>query len=286
MSIKLCQDKVNRINREIADIDKKIGQYNKDVVSKNSRILQINKSMKNVSLTTLKSRLNQIEHLNKDVLRIQGKIADLQKKLGVRRNDLVKANVQLQKELDKETKKQVSIQNKLYESQQTKIQELTSLLETVILEQTGGSNLYNDIVNDVIEYDVFISHASEDKLSYVNDLVKELEDRGFSVWYDKESVVWGDSIRSRIDNGLKRSKFGIVILSESYFQKYWTQYELDGLFNKETQNGKVILPIWHNVTYEQVANYSYSLAGRDALNTDKYKPKDVADALESLIDCQ
>lgn len=92
------------------------------------------------------------------------------------------------------------------------------------------------------EYDVFISHATEDKESFANELYRILtEEYGFKVWYDAVAMKWGDSLRTQIDNGLKTSKFGIVILSKHYISKGWTKYELDGLFQREMSEGKTIL---------------------------------------------
>lgn len=74
-------------------------------------------------------------------------------------------------------------------------------------------------------------------------------------------------MRRSIDKGLKSSRFGIVILSQSFFSKNWPQYELDGLVTKEMEGIKVILPIWHNVTHADVKKYSLSLADKFAITT-------------------
>src|SRR5699024_7558168 len=88
------------------------------------------------------------------------------------------------------------------------------------------------IINDrrryeMDSYDVFISHASEDKDSFVRPLAEELEKVGIKVWYDEFTLTWGDRIRDSIDNGLANSKFGIAIISKPYLKKYWAQYEFD-----------------------------------------------------------
>jgi len=90
-------------------------------------------------------------------------------------------------------------------------------------------------------------------------------------------------LRASIDAGLRQSRLGIVIISRYYIKKGWTQYELDGLFQKEMTCGKVILPIWHNITKEEVQNFSPSLAGRKALNTSMYTPREIADELVELF---
>jgi hypothetical protein len=117
------------------------------------------------------------------------------------------------------------------------------------------------------EWDVFISHASEDKDSFVHPLAEELSRHGVRVWYDKFTLRLGDSLRERIDYGLRFSRFGVVVLSPHFFKKDWPQKELDGLVALEVGGRKVILPVWHNVTQPDVARYSPTLAGRVAVSS-------------------
>jgi hypothetical protein len=114
------------------------------------------------------------------------------------------------------------------------------------------------------EWDVFISHASEDKMAFVQPLAEALRRIGLRVWYDKWALTVGDRLLQRIDEGLARSRFGIVILSRAFFTKNWPQHELDGLVSFEISERKVILPVWHGVTQSDVAQYSPILAGRFA----------------------
>ena len=82
------------------------------------------------------------------------------------------------------------------------------------------------------EYDVFISHASEDKDAVVRPLAHALSDGGLRVWYDEFELRIGDSLRRKIDLGLAKSRFGVVVFSRSFFGKGWTNYELDGLVTR------------------------------------------------------
>ena len=107
-----------------------------------------------------------------------------------------------------------------------------------------------------------------------------IEEYNIKVWYDEFSIKWGDSLRKSIDKGLKSSKFGIVVISKSFIKKGWTNYELDGLFQKEMTYGKTILPIWHDITKDEVQDFSPSLAGRKALNTSMYTIKEIAEELK------
>ena len=58
------------------------------------------------------------------------------------------------------------------------------------------------------EYDVFISHAYEDKESFVRRLTQALAERDLRVWYDEFELHVGDSLRRKIDAGLANSRFG------------------------------------------------------------------------------
>jgi hypothetical protein len=114
-------------------------------------------------------------------------------------------------------------------------------------------------------YDLFICHASEDKENFVRPLAELLQKENVEVWYDEFSLKLGDSIRRSIDKGLSQSRFGVVVISPSFLKKEWTQYELDGLTEKEISGKeKVILPIWHDIDYKEVLNYSPSLANKKA----------------------
>lgn len=116
-------------------------------------------------------------------------------------------------------------------------------------------------------WDLFICHASEDKDAVARPLAEQLQELGLEVWYDEFSLFLGDSLRQKIDVGLAKSKFGIVILSPDFFKKDWPQIELDGLLAREIDGAKVILPVWHNIERNEVNEYSPILAGRVAAKT-------------------
>jgi hypothetical protein len=118
-------------------------------------------------------------------------------------------------------------------------------------------------------WDVFISHASEDKDDIARPLAQALRDNGYRVWYDEFALTVGDSLRKSIDHGLAQSEFGVVILSKKFFAKHWPEQELNGLASKEVEGTKVILPVWHRVTAEEVHNFSPMLADRLGVTTDK-----------------
>ena len=117
-------------------------------------------------------------------------------------------------------------------------------------------------------FDVFISHASEDKESIVRRLFTLLVGYGYRVWYDEFSLSLGDSLRRSIDSGLVQSRFGAVVLSHHFFRKNWPQYELDSLNAISIATGeKRMLPIWHEITYREMVRYSPYLADKVSIQS-------------------
>lgn len=118
------------------------------------------------------------------------------------------------------------------------------------------------------EQPLFICHASEDKDDIARPLARALRRTGLNVWFDEYTLRPGDSIRQRIEEGLRTCKFGLVIISHNFFAKRWTQTELDGLFVRHhLGDRKIIIPLWHNVHAEQVAAHYPTLAGILAIPT-------------------
>ncbi len=130
--------------------------------------------------------------------------------------------------------------------------------------------------NFKVEYDVFICHASEDKKSFVEPLVGKLRDSNLKVWYDGFELKLGDNLREKIDYGLANSRYGVVILSKSFFKKEWPKTELDALVARQNNVGKkVILPVWHEVEAEEVGKFSPILASKLAARS--------SDGIDALV---
>lgn len=117
--------------------------------------------------------------------------------------------------------------------------------------------------NENATYDIFISHASEDKDAIARPLYNALIEKDISVWFDEAVLRLGDSLRRKIDEGLIKCRYGVVILSPNFLSKEWPQRELDGLVARETASGKkAILPIWHEIDRDTLLRFSPTLADR------------------------
>lgn len=114
-------------------------------------------------------------------------------------------------------------------------------------------------------------------------MANALTDLGFQIWYDEFTLRVGDSLRKSIDKGLANSRFGIVVLSPDFFAKRWTEYELNGLVAKEMSEDKVVLPIWHRVSKDDVLKYSPTLADKIGLSTAIFTINELADNLAEVL---
>lgn len=131
--------------------------------------------------------------------------------------------------------------------------------------------------------DIFISHATEDKRAVARPLARALEGLGITVWFDEFELGIGDSLRRRIDDGIARSRFGLVILSTSFFDKGWPEYELNGLVAQANNNQKPLMVIWHGISKEDVIARNPSLADIVARSTSSRSIAEIAQEIASVI---
>lgn len=273
------QRTVNSLDKEIADLEKKKAAKDKEVANLQGKINSLKKSItSHTSQSTLNSKMRQIASCESDQAKKSNDSAELGKKIAEKRKKRADAYLKLQKEQQKEQRKQDDINRKVQASYEAQIERLQQQL------LQSPATIANETLSDE-EYDVFVSHAYEDKESFVDDFVEALRNQGLKVWYDTDKLKWGDSMREKIDKGLAKSRYGVVVLSPNYIaeHKYWTKAELNGLFQVETVNGKTILPIWHNLTKKQVVEYSPIIADRKAMTTALMTPQEIAEALKELF---
>lgn len=134
------------------------------------------------------------------------------------------------------------------------------------------------------KWKAFISHASEDKEFFVRELYHNLSNLGLRIWYDEFTLKVGDSLSRSIDNGLKNSEYGIVILSKAFLNKNWTDYEYRSLLSREINNKPIILPIWYETTKDEVAVYSLYLADKFAISANSDNINEVTLKLVEVLD--
>jgi hypothetical protein len=132
-------------------------------------------------------------------------------------------------------------------------------------------------------WDVFISHASEDKTTVARPLRDALTRLGITVWLDEAQVRIGHSLRRKIDDGIRSSRFGVVVLSEAFFHKGWTNHELDGLVTRTVAGEQSLLPIWHDLSADKVRAFSPSLADKVAMSTETFTIEEIAEQIAEVV---
>jgi hypothetical protein len=264
---------INSIEKRIQQIDDNINRKSKDannILQKISREKDLNRIVKHQKDLTRKNE--EITRLEKDKSTKTKSLSDKQTKKYQLQIKLNKAEQLERDKVKKEQKEILSIQQQI--TQEMEKQKNVSFQE---LKNFTPQPSLNTI------YDVFVSHASEDKEDFVRDFVDCLQEYGLKVWYDDFTLEIGDSLRRSIDSGLKNSRYGIVVLSESFFNKEWPQRELDGLFAREIYGEKVILPIWHKISKNEVLKYSPTIADLVAINTSNFTIEEIAKKISELV---
>jgi len=132
-------------------------------------------------------------------------------------------------------------------------------------------------------WDIFMSHADLDRL-YARDLVKALRADEVTVWFDEDSVAWGESLARGMKKGILHSRYAIVVLSKAYLaERKWTEHEFEGFLAREKLNERIILPIWHCVTHEDIVRYDAPLSLRKAKISETDGIADIAASVLALL---
>ena len=139
------------------------------------------------------------------------------------------------------------------------------------------------LTRDAFEYDVFLSHASEDKDEVARPLAVALRQRGLRVWYDETEMKIGDDLVEKINAGIANSRFGILVLSKTFFAKSWTEWELNILENLAVTENRVNFPIWHSITLGEVRRLRPSLARAVARSTATHTIDQIADEIAQIV---
>jgi hypothetical protein len=93
-------------------------------------------------------------------------------------------------------------------------------------------------------WDVFICHASDDKENVVEPIFHHLDSAGIRCWYDRGEIMWGDSVVGKINEGLRSSRFVIVVVSPALLKKAWATREMNAALSQEIDSGETrVLPL-------------------------------------------
>lgn len=134
-------------------------------------------------------------------------------------------------------------------------------------------------------WDIFISHAGPDKERYVRPLEAELTKKRLACWLDEQTLDTGEVLAQRINEGLSKSRFGLVCLSETFLGRRWPEEELFALLSRQNLTGfKCVLPLILNARDSVLAAYPL-LASRIYLDF-AIGPQAIAERVVQLDDRQ
>lgn len=270
---------LEQINQDLAKANRDLAESVKRSAKEDESITRIKKSIaKNTSLSSLQSKNHQIGTHSREIAKQAKKQVELQKKIATLTSKKAEAEKKLRNE---ELKINQELSNEVVVIKQLN-QELIAQVERERQEKLEILQKKAEILASLDnEFDVFISHASEDKEDFVEPLYKILAEYGISIFYDKDSIDWGDSIPTKIDKGILHSKICLLIISPNFIRKKWTQREKDAFI---ALDDKKILPIWHKVSKDEVQKFSPTIAALKALNTVDYTLEEIAAKLQHALD--
>lgn len=126
-------------------------------------------------------------------------------------------------------------------------------------------------------YDVFISHANKDKSDYVDALYLAIRKLGVNIFYDTEVLSWGDNWKQAILDGTESSEFAIIVISDNFFDREWTERELSEFLKRQNASGqKIVLPLLHNISLDMLKAQYPTLGDIQVITTERYSKEEVA----------
>ncbi|MGU1062633.1 toll/interleukin-1 receptor domain-containing protein [Pseudomonas aeruginosa] len=132
---------------------------------------------------------------------------------------------------------------------------------------------------DTREYDSFLSYARIDGAQVANELRGCLEELGVAVWFDEVAIVPGRSQSLQMDAGLRKARTGIALLTPAYLTgRFWTERELGVLLSKST-----LIPVLHNVTFDNVKEYSSFLPDLAGFTTEHNSVSEIAEKIAAAV---
>ncbi len=126
------------------------------------------------------------------------------------------------------------------------------------------------------EYDVFISHASKDKSIFVEELYKTISKLGVNIFYDKQEISWGDNWKKCIIDGTAKSEFAIIVISQNFFDREWTERELSEFLKQQNSaHQKKVLPLLFGISRQEMVSHYPDLEGIQYLSCDEYSVEEI-----------
>ncbi len=105
------------------------------------------------------------------------------------------------------------------------------------------SKFVREMVFGAADFDIFISHASEDKVEIARPIFAACEKLGLKAFLDEEHIGWGQSFTKKINTALGAARTILVVVSSSSVSKEWPLAEINTALGLEVDGQKTVIPV-------------------------------------------
>lgn len=264
------------INKE-SDLSRKLVLIRRKRDNEAKRVTMISKKRK-----VSNSDLQRLKRHQSNLLKYEKEMTKLLESTRKNNKDITK----YKDRVDKEQKKEY---DKLFNAIQSQVNTNDTFMSNISetnekLEQLADNIKHTVQDKEIIEYDVFLSHSSIDKADFVTELSEKLSRNDLKVFEDVKVFEIGQSQTDMMNMGILNSRFVVVFLSPNFIKSGWSDYEFKSFLNREiNENKMIILPIWHDVTVEEVREYNPYLVDKFALSTEKFTVDEMVEHITHVI---
>jgi RNA-directed DNA polymerase len=105
------------------------------------------------------------------------------------------------------------------------------------------SRFIRQMVFGADDYEIFISHASEDKATIARPIFEACQKLGLKAFLDEAHIGWGDSFTTKINNALGAARTVLIVVSSHSVSKPWPIAEINTALSLEVTGEKRVLPV-------------------------------------------
>ncbi|WP_404469248.1 toll/interleukin-1 receptor domain-containing protein [Sutcliffiella horikoshii] len=271
------QSNLSRTVRKDGDLSKKLVSVRKKRDDEAKKIKTITKK-RNVT----RSDLQSLGRYQNNLLKYEKEMTQLMEQIRKNNDDINRYKERVDKEQKREYDKMlksIKSQTSMNENYMTSFSEISEKINQLAVDVK-----HTVAEKEVIEFDVFLSHSSLDKEIFVTELSERLSEKGLNVFEDVKVFKIGQSQTDMMNMGILNSRFVVVFLSTNFIKSGWSDYEFKSFLNREINEKRIIiLPIWHNVSVEEVRQYNPYLVDKFALSTDKFKMDEIVEHIFDVV---
>lgn len=271
------ESNLKRLTEKDIQLQKKITDVRKKRDSKADKLIKLS-SKRNIT----KMDIQKMGQYNKELLKLDKDITSLVEQ--IRKN--TEGMNRYKDRLAKEQEKQFKTMLKSMESQtSTNVEYLNSYSEMSQKLNELSLDVKRSVQDkEIIEYDVFLSHSSLDKDIFISELSEKLSNKGLKVFEDVKVFKIGQSQTDMMNMGILNSRFVVIFLSKNFIESGWSQYEFKSFLNREINEKRVIiLPIWHEVSVDEVRQYNPYIVDKYAFNTSKQTMDEMVNQIHQVV---